>query len=157
MIKSLVFSFLALLSLSCRDLVTAPDLFEGITETDPTGPSPIGNIDPDDWKALFECPPPDTTVAGVPTCTEVFPTYPNPANNVSNFRFAMAATDSVVITLNDRPGHPVRTVVARILVSGMYSVQVDLSGLGAGIYRLYFSIIRSDETITTYGDIQVRD
>ena len=147
---------LALLALvSCKDAIPPPEPFEGITET-LTDPTPIGSIDADDWKPLFDCPPPDTTGhSSLPKCTRAFPVYPNPANGSTTFVFWIAQNDSVIITLYDRPDHLVSTLVNRRFRDGVYSYRLDLHGYELTIHRLYFMVVRPEGIYTTYGDIEV--
>jgi hypothetical protein len=144
-----------LLLISCKDNTVDPGPFSGITETGITGPEPTGNVDPDDWRPIFDCASPDTGEIDIPPCTRAYPAYPNPSVGTCMFTFGLATPDSVVITLNDQPTHVAKTILARTLAAGMYAVHIDFAGLNPGIYRLYFCIIRPPDTFSTYGDIQV--
>ena len=148
---------LALLLVSCKDNVVDPPPFSGITETGIVGPEPIGSVDPDDWRPIFDCASPDTGEIGVPSCTRVYPAYPNPSVGTCMFAFGLATPDSVVITLNDQPSHVAKVVLVRTLAAGMYAQHIDFAGLKPGICRLYFSIIRPPTAFSTYGDIQVNE
>ncbi len=148
----------AFILVSCKDTTTAPEPFSGITETGDKGSFSIGNVDPDDWKCISDCPKPgepDTSSHVHPAYTCPFPAYPNPAVGSCYFQYALATTDSVLITLNDMPEHVVKTIVAHKQSAGMYVAQIDLSGLEAKIYRLYFVVIRPPYSCLSYGDIQV--
>jgi hypothetical protein len=146
---------LALCTLSaCKDngSIPPPDQFVGITETfyDPT---PIGAVDADDWKPMFDCPP--TPPFSIPTCTKAYPVYPNPASGSCTFYCTISQTDSIIITLYDKPNHPVSTIANRRFQGGVYSFTINLSGLQYTIHRLYFTVVRPSGTYMTYGDIQV--
>lgn len=47
-------------SLACTDLGAERDHFSGITETGSWGPLPIGILDPDDWRQISLCVPPES-------------------------------------------------------------------------------------------------
>jgi hypothetical protein len=140
---------------SCKDALPPVEPFEGITET-LNDPTPIGSVDADDWKPLFDCPPPDTTGhSTLPKCTKAFPAYPNPANGSTTLHFWIAQNDSVIITLYDRPDHLVSTLVNRRFRNGAYTYRFDLHGYELTIHRLYFMVVRPEGIYTTYGDIKV--
>ncbi len=63
-----------LLLISCGDALN----ITGITETDETGPEPIGNVDEDDWCS-------NSTTGGT-TEWAIFPAYPNPTNGEVTIR-----------------------------------------------------------------------
>jgi hypothetical protein len=140
---------------SCKDPLPSPEPFEGITET-LDNPTPSGVVDADDWKPVFACPPPDSTgPSTLPTCTRVFPVYPNPASGSTMLYFWIAHNDSVIITLYDRPEHLVSTLVSRRFRDGAYSYRLDLHGYELTVHRLYFMVIRPEGIYTTYGDIKL--
>jgi hypothetical protein len=157
----LIFFALCSTSYSCYDRGTDPSpTFEGITETDEQGPTPIGKVDADDWKLLENCPgdkpPVDTTkpVVVAPTCTILRPAYPNPTTKQFILSFSMATTDSVVIILNSTIA-TVKDILRKKLPIGSHTISVEVSDLKAGIYRVYFSVHKSDVTLSTYGDVQI--
>ena len=142
---------------SCQESesIDLAEEFLGITET-LNDPTPIGAIDSNDWKPLFYCPPQDTAPPSVlPTCTKAYPVYPNPASGSCRFDFTVSQSDSIIITLFDRPNHPVSTIANRRFAAGAYSYTISLSGLQYTIHRLYFAVVRTTGTHVTYGDIQV--
>jgi len=140
-----LFITIAVILISCKDTTTGPEPFSGITETGDISPEPIGNVDPDDWKCISDCPKPgepDTSSYMLPAYTCPSPAYPNPATRTCTFYYSLATKDSVVVTLNDKPEHVIMTLVAQKQLAGWYSVSIDLSGLEPKIYRLYFIVIR---------------
>jgi hypothetical protein len=150
---------------SCKDKSTQPTLgFEGITET-LNDPTPIGNVDPDDWKPMMECgilskvvqtsTISDTQYVNVPTCTKIYPAYPNPSSTYFMVQYSLSATDSVYMTVNDSPTHIVIELVKERHSAGMYSVQLDASSLSSGIYRVYISVFRLTDVLHSYGDIKI--
>ena len=149
---------LALYVLSACDgneFIGPPEEFLGITET-LNDPTPIGIIDADDWKPLFDCPPPDTTgPSTLPTCTKANPVYPNPASGSCTFDFMVSQSDSIIVTLFDRPYHLISIIANRRFAGGAYSFTISLSGPQHTIHRLYFTVVRPTGTYVTYGDIQV--
>jgi hypothetical protein len=138
---------------SCQDngSIPPPYQFVGITET-LNDPTPIGVVDADDWKPIFDCPP---AVPSLPTCTKAYPVYPNPASGSCTLYFTVSQGDSIIITLYDRPNNPVSTIANRRFQGGAYSFTINLSGLQYTIHRLYFTVVRPSGTYTTYGDIEV--
>ena len=138
-----------------NEFIGPPEEFLGITET-VNDPTPIGSIDADDWKPLFDCPPPDTTVpSALPTCTKAYPVYPNPASGSIIFNFTVSQSDSIIISLFDRPYHRISIIANRRFVAGAYSFTISLNGLQYTVHRLYFTVVRPTGTYVTYGDIQV--
>lgn len=151
---------------SCKDPTndTTPQLeasFEGITETIEKGPEPIGSIDADDWKSLMNCSSipkisnaTDTSTV-IPKCTQIFPAYPNPANKSFAVSFSINETDSVILTLNSTPSKVVKELLKQRLLTGTYSIMVDGSDLPPQIYRIYISVYRANDVLTSYGDVKL--
>ena len=140
--------------------ITTP--FTGITETAPTGPEPIDKIDSSDWKPLMDCPVSpkdsvinDTTIFLLPTCTKVYPVYPNPASKSFTLMFALNEEDSVVITLNSTETNVIKELVKQRLVAGTHSIQVNGSDLQPAIYRVYITVFRQSDMLSSYGDVQI--
>jgi hypothetical protein len=146
--------------------ITTP--FTGITETDPTGPEPIGKVDPDDWKPLMDCPSSpkilhisstesvkNDSVADKPTCTKIHPVYPNPASKNFIISYSLNEQDSVVITLNSTPTNVVKELLKRRLAAGSYSIAVNGSDLQPAIYRVYITVFRQSDVLGSYGDVQI--
>ena len=147
---------------SCIDKGTDPPIrFEGITETNEQGPTPIGKVDADDWKLMEDCPidvpPVDTTkpVVAAPKCTILRPAYPNPTTGQFILDFSMSKSDSVVIILNSTKTTTVKDILSKRLPIGSHSISVDVSDLKAGIYRVYFTVHKTGLTLSTYGDVQI--
>jgi hypothetical protein len=152
------------LVIGCNEPDEAQVEFSGITYTSPMSPEPIGSVDSDDWRPLFECPPAtgDTThtsdtvaVVAQPIETAPSPVYPNPVSDYCNFQFALCQSDSIIVTLNEHPNIVVFTLVKERMESGMHEIRIDVTKLNPKIYRLYFSVVRPNQIFTTYGDIQV--
>ena len=135
-----------------------PEQFSGITMTTSASPDPIGDFDPDDWRPLMNCPPPDTgagTVSKLPNCTRAYPIYPNPAMGSCIFTYALSQPDSVRIELYDEPGHLKKLLYSRRLPAGLFELTIDLTDCQPKLHRLYFTVMRSSGTLQTYGDISV--
>ncbi len=152
---SLLFWF----SISCNDNpVDNEEIYSGITETAPDSPTPIGNIDPDDW--LY--PPPDTGIVHTPLLYAAWPAFPNPTNRYTTFNYAVPKYDSVVVWIDDKPENKKTTLVSGYRNAGVYSIQVDLLyGNGTlnrkeGIIRLFFSVPSNPSFKTVHGDIEFK-
>ena len=168
MICAILLCSLAFLIVSCKKNnvadppagITTP--FTGITETAPTGPEPIGKIDSSDWKPLMDCPLSpkdsvinDTTIVQLPTCTKIYPVYPNPASKSFTLMFALNEEDSVVITLNSTPTNVMKELVKQRLVAGTHALQVNGLDLQPAIYRVYITVFRQFNVLSSYGDVQI--
>jgi len=162
------FLLISTFSFSCKNNNTIqPEItFEGITETSDKGPEPIGNIDPDDWKAMMNCSSipkigninnSDTVgpVVTIPKCTKIYPVYPNPANKSFAVNFSLNEADSVFVTLNSSPSNVVKELVKQRLMAGAYSITVNGSDLSPGIYRIYIFVYRASDVLTSYGDVKL--
>ena len=149
---------LLLLYCACESVVNPSEeiTFEGITETS-LDPTPIGSVDPDDWRPVEECPPHDSGSAETPSCTILFPAYPNPTHGIFHVRFGLAQSDSVAIFVQDKPGHTILTLVHQTLYAGIYTIQISLTGKPEGIYRIYFIRFRADNTAMSYGDLRLAE
>lgn len=149
LVNTILFFFIIIIVSSCnKDKAVEPESkspFSGISKADSIGK--ILTSDPDDWKPIKE--------AGM----EFFPegAFPNPCFAPTGFslQFRLRAQDSVVITINDTPDHPLRTCLAEKLVPGMYAISVKMGLYDPGIYRLYFKIVRPETTYVSYGDVQI--
>ena len=142
--------------------------FTGITHTDSTS-AINGSVDSTDWKPLMNCdssqkPLYDTvksvgndTIAleSLPPCTKINPAYPNPASKFFDITFSLNEEDSVAITLNSAPATVVKELINRRLVVGNYSISVDGSDLQPAIYRVYITVFRQSDVISSYGDVQI--
>ncbi len=139
-------SLLLLLS-SCNNSGTdnPANSFSGITRADSTGA--LLSSDPSDWAPI-----PAVGLEFLPKGA-----YPNPSKAGKGFNLGWhtTQTDSIVITINDSPTHVINTVGAWLEVPGSYVVNYPMSGLQAGIYRVYFKVVRHDSTYVTYGDVQL--
>ncbi|MBP6978438.1 MAG: T9SS type A sorting domain-containing protein [Bacteroidales bacterium] len=60
--------------------------------------------------------------------------YPNPADGISNIKFQISESKSVVLKVLDICGHEVVTLVNQVQAPGEQEVHFDVSGLPAGIY-----------------------
>jgi len=139
---------LTLAGLACRDdqFITdqeAPPTvpYVGITTTDNIGG--IISSDADDWKPI----------QGL----QVHPAYPNPTHALESFTldFRTFSTDSVRITVNRSPDVVYTVVLDERIIARRYLIGPSVALLNPGIYRVYFSIIRPDTTIVTYGDVEI--
>ena len=136
--------------------------FTGITHTDSTA-AIIGPVDSADWKPLMACDssqklvhfPIDTSIELLPTCTKIYPAYPNPASKFFQIYFSLNGQDSVVITLNSAPATVVKELIKRRLAAGSYSMSVDGSDLQPAIYRVYITVFRQSDVLSSYGDVQI--
>jgi hypothetical protein len=146
--------------------ITTP--FTGITEMDSTGREPIGKVDPDDWKPLMNCPssprilhvssPVDSVkndTTQLPPCTKIYPAYPNPASKYFTLIYDLNEEDSVVITLNSTPTNVMKELVKQRLAAGGYAIQVNGSDLQPAIYRVYITVFRRSDVLSSYGDVQI--
>ncbi len=160
--KVIILFFLSLLFLlinSCDDNpIDNLDIYSGITETAPDSPTPIGNIDPDDWLI----PPLDTGIVHIPTGYGAWPVFPNPVNRFTTFQFSVPQSDSVVIWIDDRPQNKKTILVSEFKTAGLYRLQIDLLYGDSllvrkeGIIRLFFSIPSNANFKTVHGDIQFK-
>lgn len=158
--------FLCLIYYSCKNKSTQPTpVFEGITETS-NDPTPIGTIDPDDWRPMMNCSTSpkvvptsiisDSVVVVIPpTCTKIYPAYPNPTSNSCIVQYSLSATDSVYMTVNDSPTHIIIELIKERQSAGMYHVQIDASPLSSGIYRVYITVFSKTDILHSYGDIKI--
>ena len=176
MICAIILCILAFVIVSCKKNnvadppagITTP--FTGITETDSTGREPIGKVDPDDWKPLMNCPSSprilhvsspvdsvkiDTMISLPPPCTKIYPAYPNPASKSSTIYFSLNERDSVVITLNSTPTNVMKELIKQRLAAGTYAIQVNGSDLQPAIYRVYITVFRQSDVLSSYGDVQI--
>jgi hypothetical protein len=141
--------------------------FSGITHTDSTS-AINGSVDSSDWKPLMNCDssqkPLYDTVSGkndtivvesLPPCTKINPAYPNPARKSFEITFSLNEQDSVVITLNSAPATAVKELINRRLTVGNYTLSVDGSNLQPAIYRVYITVFRQSDVISSYGDVQI--
>ena len=143
--------------------------FTGITHTDSTS-SVVGSIDSSDWKPLMNCDSSqkllhvsstiksvknDTVIELLPPCTKIYPAYPNPARKSFLIYFSLNEQDSVVITLNSTLTTVVKELTKRRLVAGSYTISVDGSDLQPAIYRVYITVFRQSDVLSSYGDVQI--
>lgn len=176
MICAMLLSSLAFLLVSCKknNVADSPTgittSFTGITETNSTGPEPIGKVDPDDWKPLMDCPssPKILNISSTgfikndsvidvskPPCTKMYPAYPNPASKCFTIYFSLNEQDSVVITLNSAPTNAVKELLKNRLMAGQYAINVNGADLQPAIYRVYITVFRQSDVLSSYGDVQI--
>jgi hypothetical protein len=60
-----------------------------------------------------------------------------------------------VITLNSTPATVVKELINRRLVVGNYAISVDGSTLQPAIYRVYITVFRQSDELSSYGDVQI--
>lgn len=65
-----------------------------------------------------------------------FKTYPNPTNDIVNIAFELPNASPVSVNIYDMTGKLMSTEQKGNLISGQQNMQVDLSALAAGIYRI---------------------
>ncbi len=139
--KNETFTVIDTVSGSCPE-----NRFSGITETGPSGPAPIGNIDPNDWKPL--------SISG--DTYYLSAAYPNPTSDACSVHFQSPGEDSLIVSLNDTPSHVIKTIASRRLSPGVYLWRWSNSDLESGIYRVYFAVVRPHNVYVTYGDIKIQ-
>ncbi len=118
----------------------------GITETDETGPDPIGNIDENDW-----CPNLQDGVAFLPA-------YPNPATESISFQYKLASLFRVKLQLINKQKNVVRLLIDELQQAGTHVVRWDLlndqgNGVKNGFYRAQLLI---DAEFKCQGDIEIK-
>ncbi|MFH1528394.1 MAG: hypothetical protein ABIG69_17450 [Bacteroidota bacterium] len=119
-----VLLFWMLLILSCKDSSVEPELiYDGITETNESGPEPTGNIDKDDWLEQYNYVVDPTLV---PVSYSVYPAYPNPTKRFFTIRFVLPKSDSIVIVLDDKALNRKTTILSKNLNAGIHEVTIDL-------------------------------
>ncbi|MBD3386517.1 T9SS type A sorting domain-containing protein [candidate division KSB1 bacterium] len=69
-----------------------------------------------------------------PQKQELFYNYPNPFNSHTNISFTLPESDYVNLTIYDRLGREIRTLVNEYKTAGSYSTTFDASNLASGIY-----------------------
>jgi hypothetical protein len=60
--------------------------------------------------------------------------YPNPVNSGTKIRFKVSESGYVSLKIFNMAGKEVSTLVKTVMSPGSYSVNVDVTGLPAGIY-----------------------
>ena len=65
-----------------------------------------------------------------------FNLYPNPTNDIANISFELPESAPVSVNVYDMTGKLISTEQKGNLVAGQQNMQVDLSSLAAGIYRI---------------------
>ncbi|NIP26937.1 MAG: hypothetical protein GWO38_24755, partial [Phycisphaerae bacterium] len=91
-----------LLLLSCGDSIN----ITGITETDETGPEPIGNIDEDDWCSNSE------------EGWALLPAYPNPTNGEVSIQFQINRRFWVKLQIINKDEKVVRLLIEDKIENG---------------------------------------
>lgn len=140
---------------SCTVEIIDPldNVYSGITETNETGPDPIGTVDPNDWKMHIngqEAAEPEKIPLAFDFCA-----FPNPSDDYISFQFAPGKTSSVIIFISDKPGSIIDTLVDETFSPGYRKITYDVRGLKSRIYRAYFVATVSDGTkYSSYGDFR---
>ena len=136
--------------LSCGDALN----ITGITETNETGPDPIGNIDENDW-----CPPQQSIGPGGTISEEdgMRPAYPNPTKNSTQLGYQIVQSTQVKLQIINKDKVIVRLLVDAIQPAGSYTVLWVLGDdkgdrVKNGFYRVQFFI---NDEFKCHGDIQV--
>jgi hypothetical protein len=148
-----------LLLISCNDTSVDPELdYNGITETNDSGPEPIGNIDKDDWLEQYDL---IRDGISIPLSYAVYPAYPNPTTRFSKLRFALPKSDSVLIILDDKAINKRTTIFTQKLAAGIHEITIDLfygdpeMKREEGIVRLFFQIPTLKTFPQVHGDIKI--
>ncbi len=72
--------------------------------------------------------------------------YPNPFNPVTNIRFNLASSSSVLLEVYDTTGRLISTLISETMHAGNHTVQFDASNLNSGVY--FYRIYTPDGSIT---------
>lgn len=145
----LIFSSMLLL-LSCGDSIN----ITGITETQETGPEPVGNIDDDDWCSNSE------------EGWALLPAYPNPTNGQVSIEFQINRRFWVKMQIINKDKKVVRLLIDDKIQNGedakrapgVYKVIWDArddkgNRVKNGFYRVEFFL---DGEFKCHGDIQIK-
>ena len=148
------------LLIGCKSNSTEPNYNEkytGITNTGPDGPTPIGNVDVDDWyysnkDSVFD--------NHIKFSFKVYPAYPNPTNRYFTLMFQLPKDDSVKIWLDDPGMNKSSILLNSFRPAGIYSIKIDLlygdSLLSRpnSISRLYIDVESNNSYPKVHGDVQ---
>ncbi len=137
---------LALLTTGCGSRTVEPEPgFTGIQLTNAIG-QPTGTTGDasDDWRAI-------------PEVGFTFkPAFPNPTVSEIMVHFSIEQARTVKLWLESSPGKLERVLYEASLNAGTHGLDVDVSDLAPGIYRVFASVEYDQRVYTTYGDIEVR-
>jgi len=154
-----VFLFGVFLIISCKEKSVEPELaYSGITETNESGPVPIGNIDKDDWLEQYDY---SVDPNSIPVVYSVYPAYANPTKRFSKLRFALPKSDSVVIVLDDKALNRKTTILSQKLNAGIHEITIDLlygnpeMKREESIARIFFEIPTLKSFPKVHGDIKI--
>ncbi|MFO7810193.1 MAG: T9SS type A sorting domain-containing protein, partial [Candidatus Delongbacteria bacterium] len=73
-------------------------------------------------------------IAKIPSDPVLYQNYPNPFNPATTIKFSLPEYQKVRLNIYNSAGQLVRNVLDRSLNKGVYSVNIDVSGLHSGIY-----------------------
>ena len=76
----------------------------------------------------------DPTAGNIPAHFQLFQNYPNPFNPTTTIRYQLPQGRKVRLSLFDVLGRELKTLVDRYQPAGDYTVQLDATGLAAGVY-----------------------
>jgi len=75
-----------------------------------------------------------------------FEIFPNPTNELSNFRFQIAHSQYVKLIICDLHGREVMTIIDEVMSEGEHVMQFDASSLKSGVY---FCLLKTEKGIQT--------
>ncbi|MCX8057274.1 MAG: M1 family aminopeptidase [Ignavibacteria bacterium] len=70
----------------------------------------------------------------IPLKFELLQNYPNPFNNQTTIRFSLPQRDFVSLKIFNLVGKEIKTLIAKELEAGFYSISFDASELSSGVY-----------------------
>lgn len=108
-------------------------------------PTPIGNVDPDDWKPINE-------IQFIPS-----PAYPNPALLYSRLTLLNSIRAQVQIFVHNPKSNQMLSIINSTLVVGTHQVDLDLKPITKRptYARVIFKITHDNKKYSTYGDIKI--
>jgi hypothetical protein len=102
-------------------------------------------------------PPPDginQVVPVIPGGYRMEPVYPNPANPVARFRYALASPGSVSISIYDLLGRRVATLIDGYFAAGEHAAAWNSTGYASGLYFCRLEAQASDLRFPVYSTIR---
>jgi hypothetical protein len=147
--KNIIFLLIALTFVtfiaSCDSSTKTEDSFSGITQTKEDGT--IISTDPDDWKSAG--------CSGSVCLISNILFRANPVKSTAGLTLTVSKSLKVDIGIYSFPETKKKTIQNAVLMAGTHDMNVNVSGLAAGIYRIIIIADDNGTTYRTYGDIQV--